>query len=353
MLTPAGRLDPLAIRQAYPLADVAARYGVALVRRGAILMGRCPLHEDRTPSFLVDERDQHYHCFGCRAHGDVIDLVRQLEGLDFRGAVEHLAGAAPPSPRPPKRLPPRRARRDLDGGADEEARRCLAAAVELYQNQLLAEPAALAYLAGRGLERPTLEGRRVGYAIGDTLLPYLRWRRLSPAAARRAGLLDRFWRERLAGRVVLPELRAGQPCWLIGRIIAAEATGPKYLGLPGPKPLLGWETAQGAPAIIVAEGVVDLLVLAQWGIPAVALAGTHASYEHLAALRRFARVYVALDADAAGQAAARVIAASLAPAARLVAIPDGAKDIADLAMQPDGRIALRRALDQAALPTAA
>lgn len=347
-------LDTRALRRAYPLAVVAARYGVELAKRGAhLMMGRCPLHEDRTPSFLVDERDQHYHCFGCGAHGDVIDLVRHLERLDFRGAVERLAG--PGLGRGPARAPaaPRRPPRCLDVGRDEEALRCLAAAVELYRNQLLAEPAALAYLAGRGLERRALESRRVGYVLGDTLAPYLRWRRLSLSAARRAGLLDREGRERMAGRVVLPEIRAGFPRWLIGRTVALAAPGPKYLGLPGRKPLLGWEAAQGATAVVVVEGPLDLLVLAQWGVAAVALAGSRASDEHLAALRRFERVYLALDADVAGRAGSAALAGALGAAARPVAIPAGAKDVADLAPRPDGRAAFLRAMHDAALPTAA
>jgi len=348
-----GRVDTQAVRQAYPLTALAATYGVALAGRAPLLMGRCPLHDDHTPSFLVDERDQHYHCFGCGAHGDVIDLVRRVERLDFRRAVQRLTGIWQGSPRVPARPAFRRRSTVVSPGEDMEAQRCLAAAVELYRNQLLAEPAALAYLAGRGLQRQTLERWRVGYSSGDTLLPYLRWRQLSPAAAQRAGLLDRAGRERMTGRVVLPELRAGRPCWLIGRVMPRDSTGPKYRGLPGPKPLLGWDEARGATAVVIVEGVIDRLVLAQWGVPAIALAGTHASAVHLSALRYFQRVYLALDADVAGRAAAATLAGALGQSARLVAIPDGAKDVADLATRPDGRAVLLRALRQAAVPAAA
>jgi DNA primase len=347
------RLDAPAIRLAHPLAEVAARYGVALSRRGALLMGCCPLHEDRTPSFLVDERDQHFHCFGCGAHGDVIDLVRQLEGLDFRGAIARLEGERSASSPARARVHLRDVTAITDPPDDPAGLACLAAAVELYRNQLCASPEALAYLEGRGLRRATLERWRLGYAAGDTLLPYLRWRRLPIGAARRIGLFDRAGNERMAGRVVLPALRHGRPRWLIGRSIAAAANGPKYLGLPGPKPLLGWDAAQDAAAVVVVEGVMDLLILAQWGVPAVALAGTHASAAHLAALRRAERVYLALDADAAGQAAAVVLAKALHPHSRLVTLPGGVNDVADLALRPTGCASFLRALREAALPAAA
>lgn len=346
------RVDTHAIRLAYPLAAVAARYGVALQRHGQVLMGCCPLHDDHTPSFLVDERDQHFHCYGCGAHGDVIDLVRRLEGLDFVRAVSRLAGGRPLPCGPPVRLSVARRRRGRNSLLDAEAERCLAAAVELYRNQLLAEPVALAYLAGRGLEPPTLARWRVGYAAGGTLSPYLRWRGRSVGAAQRAGLLDGGGHERMTGRVVIPEFLAARPCWMIGRRLDTTASPAKYLGLPGRKPLLGAERA-GDTAVTVVEGVLDLLVLDQWGVPAVALAGTHASAEQLAALCRFERVYLTLDADAPGQQATAVLERSLGERARSVAIPGGAKDVADLATQPDGRAAFLQALRSAELPAAA
>lgn len=184
-------------------ASVFPRSGRGALRRrphraGPLFMGRCPLHEDRAPSFMVDERDQHYRCFGCRAHGDIIDLVRRLEGLDFRGAVARLAHAWRVISPSPARVRIKRPSRTVDQVSDEEARRCLAAAtVELYRNQFLVAPTALVYLAGRGQERSVQERWRVGYAAGVTLLPYLRWRRLSSTAAPRAGILDRDGCERL------------------------------------------------------------------------------------------------------------------------------------------------------------
>lgn len=329
--------DPRGLRWAYPLAGVLAGYGVELRRRGRWLVGRCPFHEDHTPSLLVDESDQHFHCFGCAAHGDVLDLVMRVEGLDFRRALARLAADAPRARRPP---PPPPLRDPRPWGTAECT--CLAAAMQLYRAQLSNEPAALTYAAGRGIARATLGRCGVGFAAGGTLVAYLRRHDIPLGLARRVGLLDRRGRERFAGRIVLPELRAGAPIWLIGRVLSAAAPGPKYLGLPGRKPLLGWEAARGAAAVTVVEGVFDLLALVQWGEPALALAGTHASPASLAALRAFPRVYLAFDADAAGRNAAAALQAALGERAHRVALP-GVKDVGDLAPLPDGHARFARA----------
>ena len=158
----------------------------------------------------------------------------------------------------------------------------------------------------------------------------------------------------LAGRVVVPELRAGRPVWLVGRAVEDTPAAPKYLGLAGEKPLLGWEWARSAawplgpaapPGALVVEGPFDWLTLVQWGLPAVALVGTHVRRDVLGELGRFARLYLALDADDAGRAGAAVLREALGPRAVPVALP-GVKDVAELALLPEGRAvfvdALRR-----------
>ncbi|HZR98289.1 MAG TPA: toprim domain-containing protein, partial [Chloroflexota bacterium] len=284
------------------------------------------------------------YCYRCASGGDVISFVMRLEGLGFRDAVARLDGGSDstwPTPLRPIRARARRARSTVRGAAE---RACLAAAVELYHNRLLADPAALAYVRARGLERSTLERCRVGYVGGDELAAYLRWRRLPAQAAVRVGLLGREGREFLAGRVVVPEIRRGEPLWLVGRTVGADR-GPKYLGLPGAKPLLGWETALGNPSVILVEGVFDWLTLVQWGFPALALVGTRVRPEALRALgARFERVYLALDADDAGREAAAALAGALGPRAVTVRLPAGVKDVAELAPRSDGRAVFADAL---------
>jgi DNA primase len=200
-------------------------------------------------------------------------------------------------------------------------------------------------VAERGLDRTTLQRCRVGYANGDELVDYLRWRRLPVQAAIRVGLLGRDGREFLAGRVVVPEVRGGQPVWLIGRTIQPVAEAPKYLGLPGLKPILGWETAVASPTAVLVEGVFDWLTLLQWGFPALSLVGTRVHPAVLQALEtRFERLYLALDADAAGREAAAALRRALGAHAVGVRLPAGVKDVAELAPRPDGRAAFARAL---------
>lgn len=224
-------------------------------------------------------------------------------------------------------------------------RACLAVAVDLYHRRLLADPTALAYCRARGLDAATLSRCQVGYAAGGDLTAALRRRGLPLAAATRAGLLDRHGEERLAGRLVVPEIREDGPLWLIGRSLV-EATSPRYLGLPGCKPLLGWAEARGWSAIVVTEGVIDRLVLSGWGVPAVALAGTHARPEVLAALAHFPRVWLLLDADAAGLAATSALRAALGARAVPIPLPAGVKDVAELAPRADGRAILARTLTE-------
>ncbi len=86
-----GGIDIEAIKDQYPLAETVSQH-VALKRRGHQLVGICPFHDERTPSFTVYPQDQRYHCFGCGAHGDIFDFLQNQAGLDIRQAAEHLTG---------------------------------------------------------------------------------------------------------------------------------------------------------------------------------------------------------------------------------------------------------------------
>jgi DNA primase len=249
-----------------------------------------------------------------------------------------------PPIRPASVRPKEKRTRPATWGPDERA--CLAAAVELYHGRLLSDPSALDYVTGRGIDQTTIEHCRMGYATGDELAAYLRWRRLPLGAAGRVGLLGHDGREFLAGRVVVPEIRSGQPIWLVGRTIDPAEPEPKYLGLPGRKPLLGWETAGLARAVVLTEGVFDWLTLRCWGFPALALVGTHARPATLRALGRFERIFLVLDGDDAGRTAATSLQRTLGDRAMEVELP-GVKDVAELALRPDGRDRFARAIEEA------
>lgn len=123
-----------------------------------------------------------------------------------------------------------------------------------------------------------------------------------------------------------------------------EPGRPKYLALPGSKPLLGLEQARGSPTVIATEGVFDLLTLRRWGYPCVALVGTHTRQDVVDRLRAFERVYLVMDQDDAGIEATLRLADMLGAAAVPVALPEGTKDIAELAPRPDGQAIFAAAL---------
>jgi len=353
-LTPGrdGRIDTAAIRRCHPLREVVERYGVALGHGGGRPVGRCPFHRDREPSlalYLDDPADEHFHCFGCGAHGDVIRFVELIARLPFPAAVAALVGAGGATPTAPALRRPAIAggRQSFTLRAPPD-RACLAAAIAHYHHQLLREPAALAYCAARGLDREALVRHRIGFAPvrgdGDDLVATLARAGFPPARTERAGLAAPRGREFLAGRIVIPELRDGGPVWAIGRRLAGA--GPRYLGLPGAKPLLGLAEVRGASAVYLTEGPFDRLTLGRWGFPAVALAGTRAGPGVLADLAAFPRIYLVLDADEAGREATARLADALGSRATPVTLPH-VKDVADLGCRSDGAAVFRRAVERA------
>ena len=115
-----------------------------------------------------------------------------------------------------------------------------------------------------------------------------------------------------------------------------EPPPPKYLGLRGSRPLLGLEQARESPTVIATEGVFDVLALRRWGFPAVAILGTHVSHDVMDQLRTFKRVYLVLDQDDAGVEATLRLSRELGPIAVPVTLPEGSKDVAELAIREDG-----------------
>ena len=142
------RIDAEQAKRRHPVEDVVARYGIELRPVGRALVGRCPFHDDGgRPNLHVYPANASWYCYRCAIGGDVISFVMGLERVGFRDAVARLAGGPlagrPTPPRPMKQARARWARPPVRGAAE---RACLAAAVELYHNRLLADPAALAYV---------------------------------------------------------------------------------------------------------------------------------------------------------------------------------------------------------------
>jgi DNA primase len=339
------RRDVDALKHAHPLAQVVAISGVRLVRAGPrSLKSLCPFHDDRTPSLVIDERDEHFHCYGCRAHGDVISWVMRRDGLSFTGACDHLAGL-PRAPRPALALAARpqgeRVRRWDRLTLAEQVVMNMAGTV--FHHALWREPRALAYLHERGIPDWVIRRCWLGYSDGDSLARFLRPRRCVEVAED-LGLLQRSTRpgpgsasrDAMIGRIVVPELRGGQTVWMIGRSLEETTDRPKYLALSGERPVLGFERTVGRKEAILCEGVFDYLTAVSWGLPAFSPCGTNLPPERLGFLARAERVFGVFDGDAAGDDAAARFGKQLGERWRPLRLPDGL-DLNELGLRPHGR----------------
>jgi DNA primase len=330
--------DVDSIKQRNSIADVVANHGVVLRDSGAHLVGLCPFHQDEHPSFAVYPETRSFYCFGCNAGGDVIDFVRRADNLSFREALERLSNGQAPTPS----NSPRPEILSLDD------RMILTAATAVYHETLLKTPKALKYLEGRGIGMPVVRRCRLGYSDGRSLRPYLQRHRLSLRRATEMGLL---WAkgsrgETMAGRIVIPELRGGQCIWMLGRALDDERQ-PKYRGLSLPKPILGYERVRGRHRVFVTEGTFDYLTGVAWGLPMCALLGTQVRAERLSFLQRTRRVLIVFDNDVPGREAAAGLAQSLGSLARVIALPEGVKDLSELATLPHGRATFFRLVAEA------
>jgi DNA primase len=266
-------------------------------------------------SIVADEQPM---CFGCKARDDVIDFVRLHEQLSTVGeACAWLTGTPAPSPTTtPRGAPPRptgRGERRWDRLTLEQ-QLVLNAAGALYRDALWRNPRALAYLADCGLPDWTIRACGLGLADGRSLEAHLR-KHGGLRIAEDLGLLrppepgegGRMLRERFAGRIVIPELRGGQPIWFLGRHPTNREVRVKYLGLPGEKPILGFERAAGRREVYLVEGAFDWLTAVSWHLPAVSTCGTDFPLDRLGWLARARVIFGVMDGDRAGREAAESV----------------------------------------------
>lgn len=306
------------LRNRVPLSGVVGR-SVRLVKRGREFTGLCPFHNEKSPSFTVNDDKGFFHCFGCGAHGDVIGFTMRNAGLSFPEAVEQLAqeaGLAVPRVHPEDREKADQAA--TLGKAMEEA-------AKWFQAQLQASVGAeaRAYLDRRGLKPETVDRFRLGYAPSSrtALKEAMLARGLPEPLLVEAGLLikpddggptyDRF-----RHRVMFPiGDRRGRIIAFGGRALDPDAPA-KYLNSPE-TPLfhkgrnlynhaIAREAAREAGTVVVVEGYMDVIALAQAGIEhAVAPLGTALTEEQIALLWRLAaEPILCFDGDAAGWRAA-------------------------------------------------
>ena len=299
------------VRSRVNIVEVIGRY-VKLQKSGRHYKGLCPFHHEDTPSFNVNHQDGLYHCFGCKAGGDVFTFVMQMEGLTFPEALAVLAKQAGVE------LPEAK---NAVSGENALLYEVNKQAAEYYAGLLYGRSGAVAreYLKKRGINKASAELFSIGYA-SDT------WRGLTDlmqkkdllAVAVQAGLImpkdDRHY-DLLRNRIVFPVSDISSRIVAFGgRII--DNGQPKYLNSPETalflkrRQLYGLNQARAeirrTGRALVVEGFFDCVTLHQHGVTcAVATCGTALTPEHVQQIGRLAReLFICYDADAAGKAGA-------------------------------------------------
>ena len=347
------------VRARLNIEDVVGEY-VQLKRAGRNFKGLSPFSGEKTPSFIVSPDKHIWHDFSSNKGGDIFSFVMEVEGMDFRQALEHLA---------------QKAGVDLTvydtKGSQELAqrkKRLLEAnelAAHFYQHSLLQNQHALEYVfKKRGLSKSIVTEFRIGYAptTGDALIQYLRGKKFSTTEISDAGLTNRFGGDMFRGRMMVPLMNAtGQVIGFTARVLTDDdPKAPKYLNTPQTmlydkgRHVFGLSQAKEAirksDYAVIVEGNLDVVSSHQAEVrPVVATAGTAMTDHHLRALARLSgNVRLAFDGDKAGLAAterAIPIAQSVGVDLTIISLPGDAKD-------PDELIQQDPALWQTAIDTA-
>jgi DNA primase len=331
------------LRHRLPLAQTIGRR-VQLRKRGREFVGLCPFHNEKTPSFTVNEDKGFFHCFGCGAHGDLIGFVMQAEAMGFPEAIERLAADA--GLRVPQATPEDRERARAQATLIE----VMEAACAWFERQLwlpVGRPG-FDYLRGRGLDDATIRRFRLGFAPpgrpgGESLVKAALAREgCDEDVLVEAGLIKRPEDGRAAfdyfrNRVIFPIAdRRGRIIAFGGRTLGDGQ--PKYLNSPDTplfhkgRTLYGLAQAREAAAkrqeAIVVEGYMDVIALHRAGFEvAVAPLGTAITEAQIEALWRLApEPVLCFDGDAAGRRAAMRAAERALP----LLLPDKSLRFAEL-----------------------
>lgn len=300
------------------VADIVGRY-VQLRKGGANLIGLCPFHNEKSPSFTVSPSKQFYHCFGCGAHGSAINFLMAHTGASFPEAVRSLASevglTVPEEPRSPRQMAVDQQRKEQRSLLQQS----LDQAQDYYQRQLQQYLPARTYVQQRGLSEHTVQRFGLGWAHADRRDLAKIFPNYDDAALVESGLVieteDGRRYDRFRSRVMFPiRNRKGDVIGFGGRLIAKGE--PKYLNSPETPvfskshELYGlWENRQGVRQegfVTVVEGYMDVVALSEHGLHnAVATLGTATTEHHIRQLMRASdRIIFCFDGDVAGRRAA-------------------------------------------------
>ena len=310
---------------------------------GGRYTGLCPFHQEKTPSFSVSPDRGTYYCFGCHAGGDAISFVREIEGLDFVGAIEWLGDRFSV----PLEYEDSTPEADAQRKRKERLYALLDQAASFYERVLWSESgkSVQEYLASRGLKEDACREFRLGLSSGGSLAGKAREKGFTNQELTAAGLLSKRGTDYFQRRLMFPLTDAR------GRVIAFQARKlheddplrGKYVNSPESElfhksnVLYGLHLARAAitkeERALVVEGNTDVIALRQAGLqPVVASMGTALTDRQLTELSRLTRrLFLCFDSDAAGEdATLRGMELALTKGfdVRIVALPKG-KDPAD------------------------
>lgn len=335
------------IKSRINIEDVVGEY-VQLKRAGRNFKGLSPFTSERSPSFMVSPEKGIWHDFSSGKGGNVFSFVMEMEGLDFKGALDHLA---------------RKANIDLSqyqtgrsaetGQLKERLYAALELATRFYQTHFSKSDTALNYVfKKREFTKETILAYRLGYSPnnGSALIDFLKKKGFSEAELTKAGLTARRYRgdgvqDMFRGRLMVPLMDPqGRVIGFTARLLEDEPNAPKYINTPQTLLYdkgrhvfglhLAKESIRREGFAVLVEGNLDVIASHQAGVAqVVATAGTALTEMHLKGLSRFTGdIRLGFDQDNAGQAATErsiPIASKVGVTLSIITIPDG-KDPDDL-----------------------
>jgi DNA primase len=349
------------------IVDVIESY-LPLKRAGTNLVACCPFHSEKTPSFTVSPTKQFYHCFGCGAHGSAIGFLIEYSAMGYVEAVKDLAGRV--GMKLPEFTPA--ARETAQRAQSEELTDVVQRASQFYKSELKRSETAIAYLKGRGLTGEIAARFQLGYAPAGWQSLAGAFENYQASSLVEAGLViqgeegRRY--DRFRDRVMFPIVnQRGHVIGFGGRVL--DKSEPKYLNSPETplfekgRELYGLfqarQAIRAAGRVLVVEGYMDVVALAQYGIGyAVATLGTATTpWQVQKLLRQTDEVVFCFDGDAAGRRAAwRALENCLSQLqdgkqVKFLLLP--AQDDPDSYVRREGAVAFERLLAEQAIPLSA
>lgn len=337
------------IKSRIDVADLVGSY-LKLQKAGVNFKARCPFHNEKSASFFVSPARQIWHCFGCQKGGDVFKFLMEIEGCEFREALNNLAQRAGVE-----------LKRESPQLQDERSKQfaILEEAARFFENNLFLNQVPLDYLKNRGLSAETIKEFRLGYVSNDwrTLFNHLSAKGYKAQDIESAGLIiksENNYYDRFRGRIIFPIFNQGGKVVAFGGRIFETPTagrepsmqnaGAKYVNSPETalyqksKILYGLHKSKieilRENSCVLVEGYMDFLSAYQAGTKnAAAVSGTALTSDQLKILNRFCeKLIVSFDMDEAGEGAAKRgidLALNQGFDVKVLKLPNGFKDPAD------------------------